>query len=159
MKVYESSRPLSVLFAPSGLQLSQAVRRAARTTLLLMGSASLFACVDAAQTANDNNLVTDVGFADGGVDEPDVGFREDLGDIDAQVDAGVDTGVDVGVDTGVDTGVVDVGMPTGSFGTTGSGGQATSSNFRLQIRMGAPQPTGVGASPNFRIVLDPSKQR
>jgi hypothetical protein len=83
---------------------------------------------------------------DGEIDPPAI----DAAVIDAAV---VDAPVDAPDDAPVDAAVITA--PPQLFQTAG-GGSASSASYRVELRIGAPQPMGTASSAGFRVRLGPT---
>jgi len=80
------------------------------------------------------------------------------GAVDSGIDAGdmPDAGADGGDirDGGADVVIIVPPVPSANVQTSG-GGQGTSSNYRIQVRIGAPAPAGFSTSSGYRARLGP----
>lgn len=93
------------------------------------------------------------GGDDTGVPDPDAGDTQSL-DTDPSNDGGMDGGPGDAGDT--DAGDADPGIPpTDFYYFTSGGGKGMSSNYDIQVRIGAPSAGLRGESDNYRIQLAP----
>ena len=80
------------------------------------------------------------------------------GNVAEAVDAAVEqVDANPSIDAGPTIDAAPPSKPTTQF-QTAAGGKATSANYVLQIRVGAPQPMGSAVSTNFKARLGPSAE-
>ena len=92
-------------------------------------------------------LLAALGGCGGIADQPDAAVVADARSIDAAPPADTAPPPDAEVVT----------SPSSQFQTAG-GGRATSASYRLEIRLGAPQPMGAAASANYHARLGPTTE-
>ena len=85
----------------------------------------------------------------------DAGMAADAEASDAEV-----TEADAGTDGGPDARLFDARLPNApSAFAPGVGGPASSTNYRVDINIGQPEPLGVATSANYRLILEPGSAR